>query len=279
MTKPMLAKSYEKDGHKIQYPAFIQPKLDGFRCVAVKHEGHVTLYLRSGDVIDTVPHINRALNALMTNGDVLDGELYKHGIPFDQLSGDLRAQDGRNTSYVEYHIYDHPIVLNDRDYKQHERFIQLRQYRDNNMLIAPLAYVDTWAVYNEERMLAGLEYYLAKGYEGVMVRDMHGLYGFGKRSDSLQKVKKFYEEEYRIIDIIEGKGKLKGHVGSFVCDLGNGKTVKAKMGGDQAELKRMFENPDTCIGHMLTVKFQEKTKNGIPRFPVGKALRWDTATE
>lgn len=271
--KPMLAHDYEKQGHKITYPAFIQPKLDGIRCVAVKSRSHVDLYFRSGDLIMSVPHINAALTKLMTNGDVLDGELYNHEAGFDKLSGDIRSKDGRGNDYVEFHVYDHPIVLGDKGYSQHERVTQLKQYRDNDQLTGCLQFVDTYMVEDEEHMKRGLEYYMSKGYEGVMVRSVDGTYE-SKRSFHLQKVKKFYEEEYEIIDIIEGKGKLQGHVGSFVCKIGED-TFKAKMGGDQSELERLFENPGECIGKFLTVKYQEKTKAGKPRFPTGKGIRYD----
>lgn len=273
--KPMLAQDYEKHGHKITYPAYVQPKLDGFRCVAIKEDNDVVLYTRSGNVINSVPHINAVLNQLLSSGDVLDGELYNHNVSFDKLSGDLRSEDGRCTQYIQYHIYDHPVVLNDRDYRQHERFQQLQQYADNGKLINPLALVETYTVKDEEHMLRGLEYYMEKGYEGVMVRCPNGTYGFGKRSNDLQKVKKFYEEEYKIVDILEGKGKLEGAVGSFVCEMEDGQTFKAKLATTEDNLKRLWQDKERCIGAQLTVKYQEKTKTGKPRFPVGKDIRWD----
>ena len=79
--------------------------------------------------------------------------------------------------------------------------------------------------------------------------------------------------------------------GSFVCkiealrtlkDIG-GKTftiavasiVKAKMEGKQEFLKHLFENPEEYMGKPLTIKYQNLSKDGIPRFPVGKTIRLD----
>lgn len=273
--KPMLAQDYDKHGHKINYPAYIQPKLDGIRCVAVKEDGEVVLYTRSGETLNSVPHIQKACNALMTNGDVLDGELYHHDAGFDKLSGDIRSQDGRDTKYIQYHIYDHPVILNDRDYKQHERVMQLQQYQDNGQLIHPLALVETFNVSDEQDMKKGLEYYIDQGYEGVMIRCPNGTYGFGKRSNHLQKVKKFFEAEYRIVDMVEGKGKLAGHVGKFVVQDTDGKSFSCTCPGDFAKKKRFFDEWPSSKGALLTVKFQEFTKSGTPRFGTGKGIRWD----
>ena len=271
----MLAHDEEKHGHKMTYPAYVQPKLDGIRCIAIKEQNVVKLYTRTGEEITSCPHLYYPLNQVMDNGDVLDGELYHHDVDFDRLSGDVRSQDGRNNDYVQYHIYDHPVVMGDKKYNQVERVTQIQQYKDNNKLVNPLYQVETFVVNNREHALRGLEYYMSQGYEGVMIRSTDATYDFGKRSTNLLKVKKFYEEEYKIIDIVEGKGKLAGHVGSFVCEMEDGQTFKCKLGGEQAELKRLFENRDESIGKLLTVKYQEKTAKGKPRFPTGKGIRWD----
>lgn len=277
--KPMLAQSYKDKGHLIKYPAFIQPKLDGFRCVAVKHENEVILYLRSGETMNNVPHINRALNTIMADGDVLDGELYKHGIHFDQLSGDLRAEDGRNTQYIEYHIYDHPIVMNDRDYKQHERVTQLMQYRDNGLLIAPLAYVDTYLVEDEAHMYRGLDHFTKLGYEGVMVRNMDGVYAFGKRPRDLQKVKPLFDAEFEIVDIEEGKGDHQGMAGRFkVKGTMNGKKVTffTNAFGTHDNRRKMLAEWPKDKGAMVTIEYYELTKSNKPRYGGSvKGIRWD----
>ena len=40
---PMLAADYLKQGHRIKYPCFGSPKMDGVRCLAIRHEDHVEL--------------------------------------------------------------------------------------------------------------------------------------------------------------------------------------------------------------------------------------------
>ena len=92
-------------------------------------------------------------------------------------------------------------------------------------------------------------------------------------SMDLQKVKDFLDDEFDIVDIEEGRGKLAGHVGAFICKMSDGKTFKAKMSGDTEHLKDYFENHQRWSGMRLTVQYQGLTSYGIPRFPVGKAIR------
>ena len=108
-----------------------------------------------------------------------------------------------------------------------------------------------------------------------MLRNIDSLY-VNKRSYDLQKVKEFQDEEFEIIGIDEGRGKLTGHVGSFVCRTANGKEFLAKMAGDTDKLKEYFENHALWQGKQLTVKFQGLTgKEQVPRFPVGLRIRDD----
>src|ERR1035437_8211993 len=81
---PMLApsKSYPFDPNlekKIVFPAFVQPKLDGARCIAIVVDGKATLWSRTRKPIYSAPHIVDALEELLPFGKfTLDGELYQH---------------------------------------------------------------------------------------------------------------------------------------------------------------------------------------------------------
>ena len=59
--KPMLAHKYNPD--KIQYPAYIQPKLDGVRCVFTKDGA----FSRTGKQFMNVSHIEHDLCLLYTS--------------------------------------------------------------------------------------------------------------------------------------------------------------------------------------------------------------------
>jgi ATP-dependent DNA ligase len=84
------------------------------------------------------------------------------------------------------------------------------------------------------------------------------------------------DEEFDIVGVEEGRGKLAGHVGAFICQMDNGKTFKAKMSGDTGKLKEYYEHRKLWMGKCLTVQFQDYTAaEGVPRFPVGLRIRED----
>jgi DNA ligase-1 len=82
------------------------------------------------------------------------------------------------------------------------------------------------------------------------------------------------DSEYEVVAIEEGKGKMAGKA-MFVCDAGDGKTFRVKMMGALDDLKTYFDNPEPWIGRQLTVKYQNLSADGLPRFPVALRFRED----
>ena len=105
-----------------------------------------------------------------------------------------------------------------------------------------------------------------------MLRNSAGEY-VNKRSSDLIKVKEMQDAEFQIVGIDEGRGKLAGHVGSFICKTANGDKFNAKMSGNLGRLKEFFNDHSLWEGKMLTVQFQDLTAYNIPRFPVGLRIR------
>jgi len=114
--------------------------------------------------------------------------------------------------------------------------------------------------------------FLADGDEGVMIRNAASPYQVGKRSYHLQKFKKFFDDEYKIIGANEGQGNDIGTV-VWVCETPQGLPFAVRPKGTRAERQDWYQNRDQYIGKGLTVKYQELTNDGIPRFPVGIAIR------
>lgn len=272
---PMLAHRYDQHGHKIQWPAYAQPKLDGHRCLAVVRDGQCTLWSRTRKPITGVPHISRAVAQLVTNcgmygRDVIfDGELYNHEYrdKFEELSSFIRQSTPKaGHEDVQYHIYD--IASATGDFAQ--RSDMLKSYRMSGPYDA-LRFVRTVSVTNEDDLLLEFEGFLAAEYEGAMVRNADGLY-VNKRSYDLQKIKEFQDSEFLIVGVEEGRGKLVGHA-IFVCTAENKRQFRVKLKGAQEILQGYWQRPDACVGKQLTVKYQGLTADGIPRFPVGLRIK------
>jgi len=112
--------------------------------------------------------------------------------------------------------------------------------------------------------------YVAAGYEGIMLRNKTGTYS-NARSIHLQKYKEFFDTEVRITGFKSGEGLEEGCV-IWLCEH-EGKSFACRPRGTREDRMKQFQNGDTYIGKQLTVRYQEKTDDGLLRFPVGIAIR------
>jgi len=273
---PMLAKSFDNDGHKITFPAFVQPKLDGHRCIAIIQDGQASLWSRTRKRITGVPHIERQLEARFADWDtslVLDGELYNHDYKdrFEELSSFIRqATPKPGHEIVQYWVYD----VIDSTVPQRTRALMLESLRETSKIrgVTPsVIFVDTPTVESKDEMVRIFGVYVEAGFEGLMVRNAEAKYKNGRSAD-LQKVKLFQDAEYEIIDVEEGRGKMAGKA-IFVFKTDTGETFNAKMVGAIEDLAEYFTNKDKYIGKQMTVKYQGITNGNVPRFPVAMRFR------
>ena len=265
---PMLAQSYTKHADKIAWPCYVQKKLDGCRCIAVIKKGKATLWTRTRKPINSMPHIVAALEHSFRGHTVtLDGELYAHSFHnnFEGLMKLVRPDAPvAGHEAVQYHTYD---VVQDEHFSG-----RLNWLVQNHPSSNPLIFVTTYTVTDEDELMERYEQFMAEGYEGLIVRNAAGKYEQGKRSYNLQKVKEFLDSEFPIVGVEEGRGKMAGKA-IFICTAKNGETFNVKMEGSMDNLAKYLTNKKLWTGKKLTVKYQNLTKYGIPRFPVGKAVR------
>jgi len=264
---PMLAQPFEKRKHNIKYPAYVQPKLNGVRCLAKKVSNNKIVYMtRKGKEYTTLEHLTPTLLSIMKVGQILDGEIYIHGMKFQnivRLVKKLRPE----SKNLEYHVYD----LADSNMKFTDRFVELcmiAEGNDKNGIIV----VSTPSVKFESEVYAYHNNYVSLGYEGVIIRNRDGMYKFDNRSSDLQKYKQFEDAEFEIVGGEMGTGLHDG------CVIFRVKTKKNQFfnvypRGSLEMRKEMYTNIKSYIGKMLTVRYQELSEDGIPIFPVGIEVR------
>jgi DNA ligase-1 len=270
---PMLAEKFAEKSKLIKYPAFVQPKFDGHRCTGEIDMDGCTLWSRTRKPIISVPHIAKALLDTQFPGTP-DGELYNHAYHdnFEDLTSILNQKSEPAANHEEGHYYIYDIAVPNVPYK--ERLAMLNQFFDRIGDDHPcLKRVLTVEVHNEKELWDAYETFMEHGFEGAIIRNADGRYA-NRRSNDLQKVVKEFTEEFPVVKIVEGRGKLKGHA-IFVVKLKNGVECNAKMKGPQNKLKEFFEHPEKYIGEMLTVKYRGYTKKGSLRFPVALRFRKD----
>ena len=273
---PMLAptKSYPTDinlSKKIVYPAYVQPKLDGIRCVAVIKDGKASLWTRSRKPIHSSPHIIESLEKYYPNETViLDGELYNHEYRdnFEELMSLVRqTKPMPGHENIQYHMYD--IVMDAPFSYRNER---LKGYTMDCFKL-PLAPIPTLLVESLKEALEVQEMYERMGYEGAMIRNADGPYEQGRRSVHLQKMKSFVDDEFEIIGCNDGRGKDEGTAAAFVCLTKEGKEFRVRLKTTYEHRVELFNNPSMWQGKQLTVKYKRFTADGIPYLPIGKAIR------
>lgn len=256
---PMLAKDYKKEFKKVKFPCFAQPKLDGMRCLATSS----TMTSRQNTPIDTMSHIQTALR-LAGIGEVLDGELYAHGLSFQENMKLIKKQRVESTM-VTYHVYD---LVSDEPFEK--RYAKLARLVEG---VRNVELVPTFVINNEEDLKRYHAKFLGEGYEGTIVRWGTQGYEVNKRSSGLLKYKDFLDVACEVIDVVPSERRPEQ--GVAVCRFENGNTFQCGMKFPHAEREEILRNKADYIGRTAELRFFEYTDDGMPRFPVCVGFRLD----
>jgi DNA ligase-1 len=266
--EPMLAAKWEDCKDKITYPIASQAKLDGIRCIVTK-DG---MFSRNGKPILSAPHIRESLEGLFKKHPdlIFDGELYadKFANDFNKIVSLVKktkptdADLKESEKQIEYHIYDLPSSNNNFIKRMYDLGILFSTYLN---LHPYCRIVETYSCNNEDEVMELYGGYVEKGYEGQMLR-IDGKYE-NKRSKNLLKHKSFVDDEYTILDIVEGEGNRTGTAGYMVFETIEGKRFKSNVKGTWDETAEMLKSKKKLIGKQATIKYFNLTPDGIPRFP------------
>jgi DNA ligase 1 len=265
--KPMLASKWEDFMKKPKFPIYFQPKLDGIRCIA-NRDG---VFSREGKQFVSVPHVEAALKPFFdANPDaVLDGELYNHDLKddFNEIVSIVKktkpsaADILKSESMAQYHVYDFPSV--DGSFTDRYDAIDAVQcdYVKKVYTVECQNEFDCDLAYNQA---------LEDGYEGGIYR-VDAEYQ-QKRSKFLIKRKEFEDQEFRIVRVEEGQGNWSGYAKRVIFENDDGREVGAGLKGNQAYCRQVLQDAHQYVGGQVTVQFFTRTPDGVPRFPIAKAL-------
>jgi DNA ligase-1 len=263
----MLAEKFNPKKNN-DYPYFSQAKLDGVRCLVAED----IMQTRNGKVFVSSPHIRENLESFFEEFPdyILDGELYNHELKNDFEKIISLARKTKPTEkdlieskeMVEFHVYD-VITPEPMSYTERLEFLKENVIgRFEKVLVVPTTIVNSLEETEEK-----LGEYLESGYEGQMLRKSNAPYEH-RRSSSLLKHKEFEDEEFEIVDLIEGKGNWSSYCKSVVIRLPNGEVQRSGMRGNFKNGREILENKSEYIGTQVTVRYQNKTADGKLRFPV-----------
>ena len=277
--KPMLAHKF--DEARINFKkdiVYMQPKLDGVRCLFTKDGA----FSRTGKQFMNVKHIEEDLQDLfkVCPWIALDGELYNHNLKddFEKIISLVRKQKPTDEDRSEarrltqYHVYDYT----GRDYMSLEG-LPYRDRLDNltcsDMYTPSVCYVESRRVKTMKQAKDFHKRKLAEGYEGSILRT-NTPYKHG-RSYGLMKFKDFSDDEATIIGYEVGQGKREGTLGKFVMQDGDGVEFGCPPGKgyNYKDLADMLDNIQGYLGKRATFTYFQRTKAGSYRHPLYKCLR------
>jgi DNA ligase-1 len=195
----------------------------------------------------------------------LDGELFGGRQRFQRTVSIVRRHD-RSDDWKElaFVVFDAPALASPFE----ERMAAFREALEE----AASPYVQ-WHPHEVCRGTDHLRQELARvealGGEGLMLRQPGSRYEAG-RSATLLKVKSFKDDEARVVGHVAGQGRHKGRLGALEVELRNGTRFSVGTGFSDAER----ESPP-APGTVITFRYQELSRDGVPRFPSYVGVRID----
>ena len=278
--KPMLAYPVSKKPIDYSKPIFMQPKLDGVRCLIQCDNGQVTAYSRTGKEWKNINHILKELTPFFHKypNVVLDGELYNHDFKddFESIISMVRktkpTDEDRYISAQNVHFHCYDVIL--PKYYEYFKYEHRRNFIVQNLPIRDcINGLFTQLVSSEKEAKEFHKHSLELGYEGSIIRT-NDVYKHG-RSWFLRKFKDFKDAEADIVGYEEGKGKRQGTLGKFLMQDDDGIQFGCPpgKGHNYKDLAKMLEDIHKYMGQRATFTYFERTKAGSYRHPLFKCIR------
>lgn len=272
----MLCSQFEsKLVNKINFPAYVQMKMDGMRFNAIVRNGTVEFRSRNGKELNLLGNLEQEFIALANGVDcVFDGELM---VMFDD---EMQFAD-RQTGNGILNKANKGTISAKEAAMVHASLWDVIPYNDFVKGFCSVPYATRWStvewlinnqdsknkriwkVYSEvvntiDEANIIFEKLIADGYEGIILKDGRGCWE-DKRTKSQIKFKSELECDLKIVGIQAGTGKYQGLLGAIFCESADG-VVKVSVGSGFNDDQRMNYGPE-LIDKIVAVKYNARIKN------------------
>jgi len=260
----------EKLAKKIGFPAFVQLKMDGMRFNAiVKHTDvstTVEFRSRNGKELQLLGNLEQEFIELAGTVDhVFDGELLveDNGQIADRQTGNgiLNKANKGTISQAEADkvcavVWD-MIPLSDFQ-RGFSNVIYASRFQllSSMGLPAKVRLVESTEVNSLEEAQVIFEDYLAKGQEGIILKDPQGFWE-NKRAKHQIKFKGELECDLKIVGIEEGSGKYAGMLGAILLESADG-VLKVRAGSGFNDDQRQTLGEE-IIGKIAAIKYNMRS--------------------
>jgi DNA ligase-1 len=273
--KPLLASPV--DTEQLRYPVLVSPKLDGIRAISLPGRGLVSRTLKPipNEFIRSTPVEDYLDGEILT---YTDGQVDSFNVIQSKVMSRTGEPDWKLVAFDHCEFPTQPFVERHRrladglEHFQVDDFHQLMHYEAQ---------------------------FVARGYEGMMIRSPEGVYKYGRSSAKEQillKMKRFHDAEATVVRMVEKMHNLNpaekdafgrtkrssaksgkvpaGVLGALVCNF-QGVEFEIGTGFDDAMRRDFWSKSEDLAGRLVTFKYQELSKDGVPRFPVFVGFRYD----
>ena len=244
-------------------------KFDGVRCLY--DPSTQECYSRNGTLYKNFDFVKDTLNILseyLPEGVVFDGEV--SGMQFKDTTEQLFRKTAADTSGLVYNVFDIILpkyTLDERKSLLWDSVVKAVQERGRIFCKqVQLVYTFDFPLdFTKDKLIAMLTNLVKyDGFEGIVLKNKQSKYEPGKKAiTSWVKGLIQHTEDLVVTDVVEGKGKLAGCVGKFIC--GDYKIAPGK--ATHAQLKHWWEHQED-MPKIIEVSYKSSTGKSLrhPRF-------------
>lgn len=267
-----------KNWAKVVFPCYAQTKLDGIHFTAVyvpSETPYIDIYPRGRIKNTQNTHIADALLPILSRneykGYYLCGELYKNGVSRQEITSSANQEIDAPIIKLELHVFD--------CFTPNEKLTFEIRWQKACEIVALansqyIKQIETVLVDSKETLDSFFNKKIKEGEEGVIIRNMKGLYEFGitnaHRTFMALKYKNRQDAEFKVINFREGSGKMAGQI-IFQCETPEGKTFWVDPNWPETMRREWYTK---CIngilnvnGKLATIEFDILSNDKIPLQP------------
>ena len=266
---------------------FLSRKLDGVRClIFVDESGEIEIRSRAGKQINTLYNLEQVIKKLNITSVVFDGEICKVDNEGNENFQDIMKEIGRkNYQITDYKYFAFDLLTLDEFYEGisirtfSTRISHLKKLIENNP--SDKVVVLNQGLVKSKEHFQMIQTKIPNSWEGVMLRKDETYKG--KRSKDIYKVKKFFDAEYKVVDITTGPFRyvkegieVEENMLSAIIIEHKGNKVNVGSGFTIDERKEFYDYPEQILNKIVTVQYFEESQNQLGdfslRFPVVKQI-------
>lgn len=290
-----LADTYEdflERGEPLKFPLYVEPKLDGVRGTIIKTDGVMISRSRNGkDVTDSVSHLIKPFRNKKFS--FIDGEWnakwskkdyhkYKgRRAKANSLLSTGRKKGGYSTTKKWKKFQKDNLYFTVFDKVSKDIFLQSKYFTDSTpfkvrrkklekfmaKISSPnVRLIKSYVVRSQKELDKLYKKLLKQGYEGLMIKFPNSPYATC-RSGYWLKRKDFATEDYKIVSVNEGKGRLKGTLGSLTLLTPKGELMNAGTGWSDKKRRELWSKRKKLVGKYVEVRTQKEDGKATKSFP------------